>query len=129
MTVNWIDLLLAYLHDPPDKALSVTAQGSVPGHESRGPRFAQSLIGDSEASRRKMKKAAGEADMLASIIKRLPMPKEPSVNVKNSRLPGWRSIRGGVYCAGWRECRGCDPGARQVRPVGRREITHARRVA
>jgi CRISPR-associated protein Cmr2 len=28
MAVNWSDLLLAYLHDPPDKALSI--RGHVP---------------------------------------------------------------------------------------------------
>lgn len=38
-TVDWNDLLLAYLHDPFDKALSVQ------GHESRAARYATAAVG------------------------------------------------------------------------------------
>ncbi len=64
---DWIQLLCAFFHDPPDKALK------IPGHVRRG------LDYFCAASRQEMgyeefKTAAGLEDQLASMAERLPMP-------------------------------------------------------
>jgi len=64
---NWTDVLLAYLHDPPDKALSIR------GHVPRARDIAQVLV-DEQTSRRELEDAVSTADPLASIVERLPMP-------------------------------------------------------
>lgn len=64
---NWNDLLLAYLHDPPDKAISVR------GHVSRARDNAHIAVGD-HVSRSILEEAVSTADPLASIIERFPMP-------------------------------------------------------
>lgn len=60
----WGDMLRAYLHDPPDKALDIR------GHVSRARRYASRALGvemtDSDLKRHE--------DLLASAIERLPMP-------------------------------------------------------
>ena len=65
MLANARDLLLAYLHDPPDKALAIS------GHESRARRYIQAALGDAVS--------AGEikdrSDPLAAIAERLPAPR------------------------------------------------------
>jgi len=67
VAANWRDLLLAYLHDPPDKALSVL------GHEPRSRDNARIAVSD-EISRRILKTAASSPDVEASMIERFPMP-------------------------------------------------------
>lgn len=84
MGVDWSDLLLAYLHDPPDKALSVR------GHVPRARDNAQIAVGE-HVSRKVIEEAVSEADPLASIIERLPMPSagpngERAVGQENGRL-------------------------------------------
>ncbi len=68
MAVDWNDLLLAYLHDPPDKALSIR------GHVPRARNNARIAVGD-HVSRTVLEDAVSIADPLASIIERFPMPK------------------------------------------------------
>jgi CRISPR-associated protein Cmr2 len=68
VAVDWTDLLLAYLHDPPDKALSIR------GHVSRARDNAQIAVGD-HVSTSTLKDAVSLVDPLASIIERFPMPK------------------------------------------------------
>ncbi len=67
MNANWEEILLAYLHDPPDKALSIR------GHVPRARDNAQIAVGD-HISRRVLEDAVSTADPLASIIERFPMP-------------------------------------------------------
>jgi len=64
MSCDWTDLILAYLHDPPDKALAIS------GHEARACRYA-SLATGQEVQREQLH---GTEDQLASSIERLPMP-------------------------------------------------------
>lgn len=67
MTIDWNDLLLAYLHDPPDKALDIR------GHVPRARDHAKIALGE-HVSKKVLEDAVSEADPLASIIERLPMP-------------------------------------------------------
>jgi CRISPR-associated protein Cmr2 len=67
MTTDWYGLLLAYLHDPPDKALSIR------GHVGRARNNAQIAVGP-HVSKGILEDAVSAADPLASIIERLPMP-------------------------------------------------------
>ncbi|MCS7078854.1 MAG: type III-B CRISPR-associated protein Cas10/Cmr2 [Chloracidobacterium sp.] len=67
MPVSWTDLLLAYLHDPPDKALDIR------GHEKRAADLARIALGD-DVTKEGVKRVAGAADTLASIVERFPMP-------------------------------------------------------
>ncbi len=68
MNADWVALLLAYLHDPPDKALS------IPGHVSRAGDNVKIAVG-AHVSKAMLEEAVTVADPLASIIERLPMPK------------------------------------------------------
>jgi CRISPR-associated protein Cmr2 len=67
MSTDWNALLLAYLHDPPDKALSIR------GHVSRAGDNAGIAVGD-HVSRNVLEDEVSAADPLASIIERFPMP-------------------------------------------------------
>ena len=64
---DWEDLLLAWMHDPFDKALRVQ------GHESRAKKYATAALGR-EISRNKIHKLAAPSDVQASIAERLPSP-------------------------------------------------------
>lgn len=64
MSCDWDDILTAYLHAPPDKALA------IPGHERRACRYLAAAVGR-EVSREEIH---GTEDQLASIAERLPMP-------------------------------------------------------
>lgn len=94
MPTNWNNVLLAYLHDPPDKALSVTGKSELEKHEHRRFEMAKAIWGDTEISKKGVKRDTGEADVLASIVERLPMPKAPNVNVSNGRLRIRHSLSG-----------------------------------
>ncbi len=63
MSLDWSDLLVAYLHEPADKALEIK------GHEGRACRYA-------EAAGLEMRpdQLHGPEDQLASSVERLPMP-------------------------------------------------------
>jgi CRISPR-associated protein Cmr2 len=64
MPIDWEDVLLAYLHDPPDKALD------IPAHVRRACRYAATVLG-----REVVPQDFGKhADQLASAVERLPMP-------------------------------------------------------
>lgn len=86
MTTCWDELLLAFLHDPPDKALSVSAGEAVPSHESRRGELAKALLGSDQVSRSKIKVVTAAVDVMASKVERLPMPKNQHVNVQDGRL-------------------------------------------
>src|SRR5205085_1106228 len=65
MPFSWRDLILAWLHDPPDKALSIA------DHVARARRYAEAATGMpvSESD------LEPHADPLAAATERLPMPK------------------------------------------------------
>src|SRR5579875_202801 len=67
MNTDWDALLLAYLHDPPDKALSIR------GHVPRARDNAKIGVAD-HVSKSVLEDAVSSADPLASIIERFPMP-------------------------------------------------------
>jgi CRISPR-associated protein Cmr2 len=84
VATEWDDLLLAYLHDPPDKALSIR------GHVPRARDNAKIAVGD-HVSKATLEDAVTRADPLASIIERLPMPTagpngERAVGLKDGQL-------------------------------------------
>lgn len=62
--VDWTDLMAAFLHDPPDKALSIQK------HESRAVEYLKAAL-DIDVSRKDIKVSA---DIDASIAERLAMP-------------------------------------------------------
>lgn len=64
---DWEDLLLAWLHDPFDKALAVR------GHESRAARYASAVLGRA-VSRGSLHRLAARADRTAAIVERPPAP-------------------------------------------------------
>ena len=64
MSTDWEQVLLAYLHDPPDKA------ADIQGHVARACRYAGVALGRRvEPSEMKVK-----ADIQASVVERFPMP-------------------------------------------------------
>lgn len=67
MRVDWTDLVLAYLHDPPDKALGIR------GHEERASRYASAAL-KTPVSKDTLHGGTRTEDQLASIVERLPMP-------------------------------------------------------
>lgn len=64
MTNQWRDILVAYLHDPPDKALQ------IPGHEARASSYLQLVLGDNVTEA----ELKDRSDPLAAIAERLPAP-------------------------------------------------------
>lgn len=64
----WNDLLVAYLHDPPDKPLDIR------GHESRARRYAEIAVGRELSDKEASTGASKWADIRASEIERLPLP-------------------------------------------------------
>lgn len=71
MAADWENLLLAYLHDPPDKALGIH------GHVERACRYAGMVL-DRTVRYDEMKQFS---DVLASIAERLPAPKWETLTV------------------------------------------------
>lgn len=86
MSTNWEEILLAFLHDPPDKTLAVSSQNTVPSHESRRLELAKTLLGNDAVSKAKIKRVTSAVDVMASKIERLAMPKKPYVNVEKNVL-------------------------------------------
>ena len=86
MAADWNELLLAFLHDPPDKALAVSSREQGPSHESRRLELAKALLGSDEFSQQKIKEVTAAVDVMAAKVERLPMPKRQHVNVQNGRL-------------------------------------------
>lgn len=64
----WNDLLVAYLHDPPDKPLDIIK------HESRGRKYAELATGSALLAHDTGSGAAKWSDIRASEIERLPLP-------------------------------------------------------
>ncbi|MBI5514311.1 MAG: type III-B CRISPR-associated protein Cas10/Cmr2 [Deltaproteobacteria bacterium] len=65
MTTDWNSVLLAFLHDPPSKAVD------IPGHESRARRILELFLGDEAQS---VHATSHDADVIAARLERLPMP-------------------------------------------------------
>jgi CRISPR-associated protein Cmr2 len=65
MTTDWRDILVAYLHDPPDKAMQIR------GHEARARSYLRIALGD-DVSEAELK---DRSDPLAAIAERLPAPR------------------------------------------------------
>jgi CRISPR-associated protein Cmr2 len=89
MALDWNDLLVSYLHDPPDKALDIR------GHESRAASYAGAAV-SREVTRSELH---GLEDQLAAIAERLPMPTagasgERGVSAEDGRLPTRHPISG-----------------------------------
>jgi CRISPR-associated protein Cmr2 len=85
MSVHWNEILLAFLHDPPDKALAVR------GHVSRARDNAQVALGDDAVSRKRVEDTVSDVDPMAAVVERLPMPTagesgERAVGPKKGRL-------------------------------------------
>ena len=96
MISDWHTLLLAYLHDPPDKALSIK------GHVPRARDNAKIVVGD-HISKKALEDAVSEADPLASIIERFPMPTageigERAVGSTNQQLLVFHPLSGASTC-------------------------------
>jgi len=68
VAADWDQLLLAFLHDPPDKALSIR------GHVPRARDSAKIALGDDQVSRKRIEECVTEADPMAAVVERLPMP-------------------------------------------------------
>ncbi len=66
-SVDWERLLLAFMHDPVDKALDIS------GHESRAARYASVALGR-DVDWNEIKSTAGPGDSLAAAAERIPMP-------------------------------------------------------
>ena len=64
MAADWEALLLAFLHDPPDKAVEVH------GHVARACRYASAALGQSVGN----DKLKSTADVLAAVAERFPAP-------------------------------------------------------
>jgi CRISPR-associated protein Cmr2 len=73
---SWSDALVAWLHDPPDKALDIR------GHESRARRYAAVALGREISET----ESAILADSLASATERLPMPSGGGVGGEERRV-------------------------------------------
>jgi len=89
MNVDWRELLIAYLHDPPDKALSIR------DHEAR----ACSYLSVAMAREISPAEIHSVEDQLASVAERLPLPKagpngEGSVGPENGRLTVFHPLSG-----------------------------------
>lgn len=73
MATNWRDVLIAYLHDPPDKAMQIR------GHESRARKYLRVALGD-DVSEAELK---DPSDPLAAIAERLPAPRWETLKVSS----------------------------------------------
>lgn len=67
MNDSWEHILLSYLHDPPDKPLSIR------GHESRAARYATAAFGRT-VEKKTVHDDTRTEDILASIAERVPFP-------------------------------------------------------
>jgi CRISPR-associated protein Cmr2 len=93
MSVHRNEILLAFLHDPPDKALSVR------GHVSRARDHAQVAMGDDAVSRKRVEATVSDMDPMAAVVERLPMPTageagERAVGPKEGRLSAIHPLSG-----------------------------------
>jgi len=74
---NWRDILVAYLHDPPDKAMLIR------GHEARARSYLQAALGD-PVSETELK---DPSDPRAAIAERLPAPNWLALTVSCDQGP------------------------------------------
>lgn len=72
LKTDWYNMILAFFHDPPDKALDIR------GHVSRGAKLAGVALGE-EITRETLSKNSKNEDITAAEIERLPMPR-PDIN-------------------------------------------------
>ena len=66
-SIDWHRLLQVWMHDPVDKALD------IPGHQVRAARYVSHAL-ETTVSRQDVKDSAAEADPIAAISERIPMP-------------------------------------------------------
>ncbi len=86
MTHRFRDILVAYLHDPPDKPLDIA------GHEARAGRYLREALGD-DVSEAELK---DPSDTLASVTERLPTPNAATLTVspEQGRLTTFHPLSG-----------------------------------
>lgn len=86
MTNRFRDILVAYLHDPPDKALDIA------GHEARARRYLRAALVD-DVSEAELKDLS---DTLASVAERLPAPNAKALRVspEQGRLTTFHPLSG-----------------------------------
>ncbi|MCR4413895.1 MAG: type III-B CRISPR-associated protein Cas10/Cmr2, partial [Thermoguttaceae bacterium] len=86
MTNRFRDILVAYLHDPPDKALDIAE------HEARARRYLRAALGD-DVSEAELKDLS---DTLASVAERLPTPNARTlvVSPEQGRLTTFHPLSG-----------------------------------
>jgi CRISPR-associated protein Cmr2 len=92
MACDWDDLLLAYLHDPPDKALNIR------GHEHPAAELASRVVWW-EVSPAALHRDTRTADQLAAAAERVPLPTagpkaERAVGVVDGRLLVYHPLSG-----------------------------------
>ncbi len=75
MTTQWRDVLVAYLHDPPDKAIQIR------GHEARARKYLRIALGD-DVSEAELK---DRSDLLAAIAERVPAPHWETLKVSGDQ--------------------------------------------
>jgi hypothetical protein len=88
MNTDWEKVLLAYLHDPPDKARKIQ------GHEYRAAALASIAFGD-EVTRDRLHDDTRTEDQLGSVADRVPMP---TAGTNGERAVG---PEGGSYLLSW----------------------------
>jgi CRISPR-associated protein Cmr2 len=74
MTIDYSELILAFLHDPPDKAIDIK------NHEARATRYAAAALG-AELTKNAIHDETRTEDQMASMVERLPVP-EPGPDYK-----------------------------------------------
>jgi CRISPR-associated protein Cmr2 len=92
-SITWDAVLLAWLHDPPDKALSIL------GHVPRARDNARLALGDDGVSKKRIEEAVTDADPMAAVVERLPMPTagekgEHAVSPQDGRLCVFHPLSG-----------------------------------
>lgn len=97
-TMKSRDILLAYLHDPPDKALGIA------GHERRGRKAIQAALGEAVTT----EEVKGPSDPLAAIAERMPAPKWQvlTVNPQGNQLTVHHPLspsKRELHCRSWDE--------------------------
>lgn len=84
-TTDWEELLKTWLHDPPDKALSIR------GHETRAVRYQAAALGYEPEGARDTKETV-TGDILSSVADRLPLP-NPGKNFERAVGPDSGELR------------------------------------
>jgi CRISPR-associated protein Cmr2 len=92
-SAQWNDLLLSWMHDPPDKALA------IPGHEARAARYISMAVGR-QVRREELHSSTRNEDWGAAEADRLPLPNagrnyELAVDLRDGPVLVRHSLSGG----------------------------------